>query len=334
VLGYVLNRYGDATAMELREVPIPVAGVGEVLIRVHAAGLNPVDYKMRQGKARLITRLELPTVAGSELSGVVEAVGPGVPHFCEGDRVFARVDKAKLGAFADYVAVGEELVAAMPGTLDFVQAAVLPLAGLTALQALRDELAVTNGDRVFISGGAGGVGTLAIQLAKWMGAEVATTASPRGEALVRSLGADHVIDYTQQRFTDVLHDYDAALDLIGGDDLTDSFAILKPGAKTVSIAGIPEPATARKDLTGGPWLTALFWLASAKLRRQARRHGVGYRYMFMRPSGADLAVLARLVDEHKLKVIMDRTLPFAEIGDAFAYLEQGQAKGKVAVRMV
>jgi alcohol dehydrogenase len=320
--------------MELREVPIPVVGAGEVLIRVHAAGLNPIDYKTRQGRARMVMRLQLPRVAGSELSGVVEAVGPGVTRFSEGDRVFARVDKAKLGAFADYVAVAEDLVAAMPGGLDFVEAAVLPLAGLTALQALRDELAVTSGDRVFISGGAGGVGTLAIQLAKWMGAEVATTASPRGETLVRSLGADHVIDYTRQRFRDVLHDYDAALDLIGGDNLTDSFAILKHGAKTVSIAGVPEPGTSREDLTGGPWLTALFWLVSARLRRQARRHGVGYRYMFMRPSGADLAVLARLVDENKLRVIMDRALPFAEIADAFAYLEQGQAKGKVAVRMV
>ncbi len=332
--GYVLNRYGDATAMELREVPIPVAGVGEVLIRVHAAGLNPVDYKMRDGKMRLIARLELPKVAGSELSGVVEAVGPGVTHLSEGDRVCARVDKTKLGAFADHVAVREELVAAIPDGLDFVEAAGLPLAGLTALQALRDELSVTAGDRVFISGGAGGVGTLAIQLAKWMGAEVATTASPRGETLVRSLGADHVIDYTRERFKHVLHDYDAALDLIGGGSLTDSFGILKRGARTVSVAGIPEPDTARKDLGRGPWLTALFWLASARLRRQARRHGVGYRFLFMRPSGADLALLARLVDEQRLKVIIDRSFPFAQIADAFAYLEQGRAKGKVAVRMV
>ena len=176
--GYVLHRYGDATAMELREVPIPVAGAGEVLIRVHAAGLNPIDYKTREGKARLIMRLELPRVAGSELSGVVEAVGSGVTSFVQGERVFARVDKMKLGAFADYVAVSEDLVAAIPGGLDFVQAAVLPLAGLTALQALRDELAVTTGDRVFISGGAGGVGTLAIQLAKWMGAAVTTSPTP------------------------------------------------------------------------------------------------------------------------------------------------------------
>jgi NADPH:quinone reductase-like Zn-dependent oxidoreductase len=334
VRGYVLTRYGDATAMAIREVPVPAAGPGEVLIRVHAAGLNPIDYKIREGKARLVMPLKLPRVAGSELSGVVEAAGPGVTRISEGDRVFARVDKAQLGAFADYVAVGEELVAAMPDGLDFVEGAALPLAGQTALQALRDELGVTPGGRVFISGGAGGVGTLAIQLAKWMGAEVATTASPRGEALVRSLGADHVIDYTRERFRDVLHEYDAALDLVGGDSLTDSFAILKRGATTVSIAGVPEPTTARKDLAGGPCLTALFWLASARVRRRARRHGVGYRFLLMRPSGTDLAVLARLVDERRLKVVIDRTFPFAEIAGAFAYLEQGRAKGKVVVRMV
>lgn len=180
--GYVLDRYGDATAMTLREVPAPAIEAGSLLIRVHAAGLNPLDYKIRQGKVRLINRLDLPRVAGSELAGVVHAVGPGVTRFAEGDRVFTRVDKSKLGAFGDYSVVSESLVAKMPVELDFVQAAGLPLAGLTALQALRDELVVAKGDRLYISGGAGGVGTMAIQIAKWIGAEVATTASARGES--------------------------------------------------------------------------------------------------------------------------------------------------------
>jgi hypothetical protein len=216
--GYVLNHYGDATAMTLRDVPAPAAEAGSVLIRVHAAGLNPIDYKIRQGKARLLYHLDLPLVAGSELAGVVAAMGPGVTRFAEGDRVFARVDKSRLGAFADYAVVSESLVAKMPARLHFVQAAGLPLAGLTALQALRDELRMAKEDRLYISGGAGGVGTMAIQIAKWMGAEVATTASSRGDALVRRLGADHVIYYTREKARDVLHDYDAALDVIGGDD--------------------------------------------------------------------------------------------------------------------
>jgi alcohol dehydrogenase len=261
---------------------------------------------------------------------VVEAAGGGVTRFAAGDRVFARTDKSKLGAYATYSVVHESLVARMPESLDFIDAAGLPLAGLTALQALRDELVVAPGDRVFISGGAGGVGTLAIQLAVWMGATVATTASPRGEQLVRSLGAETVIDYRQQRFKDALSGYDGAFDLTGGQDLTDSFAILKTGATTVSIAGIPDQVTAR-DLGLGAVVTALLWAASAGIRRQARRRGVGYRYMFMHPSGADLSVLADLVDDGKLKTITDRVFPLDQIADAFAYLEQGHAKGKVVV---
>jgi alcohol dehydrogenase len=331
--GYVLTRYGDADAMQLRDVPEPSPGPGELLIQVHAAGLNPVDYKIRQGKLRMLTHLDLPRVAGSELAGVVAETGPGVTRFTVGDRVFARVDKKKLGAYAPYVAVEQSLVAAMPQSLDFVQAAGLPLAGLTALQALRDELAVSPGDHVFISGGAGGVGTLAIQLANWLGATVATTASAASTELVRSLGAETVVDYRQQKFIDVLRDYDGAFDLTGGQDLPDSFAILKRGAKTVSIAGIPEPVTARADLNAGPLITGLLWLASAKIRRKAQQAGVSYRYLFMHPSGADLDVLSGLVDDGQLRPVIDRVFPFEQIADAFAYLEQGHAKGKVVVQL-
>ncbi|WP_413116516.1 NADP-dependent oxidoreductase [Streptomyces sp. CY1] len=331
--GYVLTRYGGPDAMELREVPAPQAGPGEVLIRVRAAGLNPIDYKLRQGLMRLINRLPLPMVAGSELAGEVAAVGPGVTRFAVGDRVFTRVDKGELGAFATYATVEESLVAKMPARLGCIDAAGLPLAGLTALQALRDELGLRPRDRVFISGGAGGVGTLAIQLAVSMGAEVATTASPRGAALVRSLGATTVIDYREQRFKDVLHDYDGVFDLTGGRDLLDSFTILKPGAKTVSIAKTPEPATARQDMGKGPLLAAVFGLLSAKIRREARRHGASYRFLFMHPSGADLEHLAALVDAGELKPVIDRVFPFEQIADAFAFLEQGRAKGKVVVEM-
>jgi NADPH:quinone reductase-like Zn-dependent oxidoreductase len=330
---FVMTGYGGPKAMELRDVPEPVAGLGEVLVNVMAAGLNPVDFKLRDGKMRLFSRLSLPMVAGSELSGVVAGVGPGVTRFSVGERVFARVDKTTLGAFAPMAAVSVDFLARMPASLDFVDAAGLPLAGLTALQALRDELAVKPGQRIFISGGAGGVGTLAIQLATWMGAEVATTASPRSEELVRSLGATTVIIYREQKFRDILENYDGALDLTGRQDLLDSFAILKPGAKTVSIAGMPEPTTARVDLGAGLPLAAAFWLASAGIRRRARQQGVGYRYLFMHPSGADLELLAGLVEGGRLKPVTDKVFPFGEIAEAFAYLEQGHAKGKVVVRM-
>ena len=330
---YVLTRYGGPGAMEFRDVPEPSPGPGDVRIRVAAAGLNPVDFKLRQGALRPISRLRLPIVAGCEVAGTVDAVGPGPSRFEVGDRVYARVDKRRLGAFAELVCVQQELVAVMPASLGFADAAGLPLAGLTALQALRDELAVGPGTRLFISGGAGGVGTLAIQLAKHFGAEVTTTASARGEALVRRLGADRVIDYTRENFAEALHDFDAVLDLVGGATLKESFRILRPGGRVVSIAGVPEPLTATKDLDAPPWITAVFRVMSLGIRGRARKAKASYRYLFMHPSGDGLRYLAALVDAGQLQPVVDSSYPFARIAEAFAALEQGHAKGKIVVTL-
>jgi NADPH:quinone reductase-like Zn-dependent oxidoreductase len=330
---FVLSGYGGPEHTALAEVPQPSPQPGELLVRVHAAGLNPVDYKTRAGAMRVIRRYPLPIVMGNELSGVVEAVGPRVTRFALGDGVFARVDKDIMGAFADYAVVHEDHAARMPASLDFPSAAAVPLAALTALQALRDELQLRTGQRVFIPGGAGGVGTFAIQIARHLGADVATTASTRGEALVRRLGADVVIDYQRERFEDKLSGYDAAFDLVGGDTLARLWPVLKPGGRVVSIAGMPEPMTARKDLQRGAGLAALFFIASLTTRLRAARHGVSYRYLFMHPSGADLGYLASLIDAKKLQVVIDRVFPFAEAKEAMAYLETGRAKGKVVLAM-
>lgn len=331
---FVLTRYGGAEATELRDMPVPTPGPGEVLIRVHAAGLNPVDFKIRDGKLKVVQGYRMPVVMGNELAGTVEACGAGVTAFEPGDRIYARVPKDRMGAFAEFAAVPADHAALLPAGLDFATAAGVPLAGLTALQALRDELQLKPGSRVFIPGGAGGVGTFAIQLAKWLGAEVTTTASPRGRALVERLGADRVIDYTRQDFAREVRDMDGAFDLIGSDTLEKCFGIVKPGATVVSVAGMPEPLTATKDLGRGPLLASLFWFASFGLRAKARRHGVTYRYLFMHPSGAELAELAALIDRKALEPVIDRIFPFADITDAIAYLESGRAKGKVVVRMV
>lgn len=328
---FVLTRYGGAGAMEFQDVPEPQPGTGDVRIRVKAAGLNPVDCRIRDGDLRPINRLRLPIVAGCEVAGTVDAVGPGPSRFAVGQRVYARVDKKRLGAFAEYVCVDQELVACMPASLDFAAAAGLPLAGLTALQALRDELDVGPDTRLFIPGGAGGVGTLAVQLANHFGARVTTTASPRGEALVRRLGADRVIDYTREDFSVLLRNFDAVLDLVGGATLKKSFGILRPGGRVVSIAGVPEPRTAAEDLDAPPWITAAFSLMSLGIRRRARKVQASYRYLFMHPSGDDLRVLAALVDAGQLQPVMDSTYPFARIAEAFAALERGHAKGKIVV---
>lgn len=327
----VLSRYGGPDATLLTELPRPVPRKGELLVRVRAAGLNPVDYKTRDGGLRIIRRYPLPIAMGNELAGEVDSIGPDVARFAAGDQIFARVDKDTLGAFAEYALVREEHAARLPASLDYQRAAAVPLAGLTALQGLRDELQLAAGQRVFIPGGAGGVGTFAIQLAKGMGAHVATTASARGEALVRRLGADVVIDYTKERFEEKLSGYDAAFDLVGGDTLAGCFAVVKRGGRVVSIVGLPEPQTARKDLGRGGGLAALFWLVSLGTRMRASRHGASYRYLFMHPSGADLAHLAGLVDAGKLEVVIDRVFPFAEAKEAMAYLETGRAKGKVVL---
>ena len=330
---YVLKHYGGPEGSLLMDVSAPTPRPRDILVEVRAAGLNPVDFKFRQGKLRAILRPKLPFVLGNEFAGEVIGVGDDVKQFRVGDRVFARVAKERAGAFAEQACVDEDHVAHMPRDLDFTAAAGVPLAGLTALQALRDELGVRPGQRVFISGGAGGVGTFAIQIAKWLGAHVTTTASKRGEALVRSLGCDEVIDYTAQEISEAHGGFDAGFDVIGGKTLEKMFEIMKPGTKIVSIAGLPEPQTAIKDLGGRRALAAVFWVISYGIRSRARRSGVSYRYLFMHPSGTDLAELAELIEQGKLKVIVDKAYPFANISGALLYVESERAKGKVVVTM-
>jgi NADPH:quinone reductase-like Zn-dependent oxidoreductase len=328
---YVLKHYGGPEGALLMDVPAPTPRPRDILVEVRAAGLNPVDFKFRQGKLRAILRPKLPLVLGNELAGEVIAVGSYVKRFRVGDRVFARVAKDRAGAFAEQACVDEDDAAHMPRNLDFTAAAAVPLAGLTALQALRDELRVKPGQKVFISGGAGGVGTFAIQIAKWLGADVTTTASKRGEALVRSLGCDEVIDYTVHDISNEDGRFDAGFDLIGGKTLEQMFEIMKAGTKIVSVAALPEPQTAIRDLGGRRALSLIFWLISYGIRSRARRAGVSYRYLFMHPSGSDLALLAELIEQGKLKATVDRTYPFAKIAEALDYVESGRAKGKVVV---
>jgi NADPH:quinone reductase-like Zn-dependent oxidoreductase len=330
---YVLEHYGGPEGSRLMDVPAPALRPRDILIEVRAAGLNPVDFKFRQGKLRAILRPKLPFVLGNETAGEVIGVGSDVQRFRVGDRVFARVAKDRAGAFAEQVCVDEDHAAHMPRDLDFTAAAAVPLAALTALQALRDELGVKPGQKVFISGGAGGVGTFAIQIAKWLGAHVTTTASKRGEALVRSLGCDVVIDYMAQDISEAGGRFDAGFDLIGGKTLEQMFEIMKPGTKIVSIAALPEPQTAMKDLAGRRALSVMFWIMSYGIRSRARRAGISYRYLFMHPSGSNLAQIAELIEKGKLKVIVDKVYPFAKISEALAYVESGRAKGKVVVTM-
>ena len=313
------------------DVTAPAPGPRDILVAVRAAGLNPVDFKFRQGKLRAILRPKLPFVLGNELAGEVIAVGGDVKRFRVGDRVFARVAKDRGGAFAEQACVDEDDAAHVPRDLDFTAAAAVPLAALTALQALRDELGVERGQKVFISGGAGGVGSFAIQIAKWLGAHVTTTASKRGEALVRSLGCDEVIDYTAKDISKAEGRFDAGFDLIGGKTLEQMFDIMKPGTKIVSVALFRSRKLRSRTWAAAGLLPPCSGLSATVSDRELGAQGSAIDSFFMHPSGSDLARIAELIEQGKLKVIVDKAYPVARISEALAYVESGRAKGKVVV---
>jgi NADPH:quinone reductase-like Zn-dependent oxidoreductase len=333
MLALQFTAYGGPEQTEVRELPIPSPDSNQVLVRVHAAALNPVDYKFRQGILRPIISPKLPVTLGNDFCGMVEAFGQGVADLQVGQRVLGCVGIDHVGTFAEYAVVPTDRLAAAPENLSDVQAAAVPLAGLTALQTLRDVLRVKPGQRVLISGGAGGVGTFAIQIAKILGVEVTTTASTKGRDLCLRLGADHVIDSHDADALAKLQDFDAALDLVGGATTAAMFGTLKKDATLVSIAAVPEPQTASEDLHAGWGLRLLFGAISLPLRARAKWHGVRYRYYFMRPKSTDLQWLAEQCREGKLVPVIDREFPFADYAAAFEHLEHGHAKGKVVLKM-
>jgi len=327
-----IERFGDNGVVRFGDVPEPTPGPTELLVQVHAASVNPLDFKIRSGKLRQVIEFELPLVLGNDLSGVVRSVGSAVRGFRPGDAVFARLDKRRIGAFAEYAVVDVAHAARKPDRSSHVEAASVPLVGLTSWQAL-DLGGVRAGHKVLIHAGSGGVGSIAIQLAKQRGAEVATTTSAPHEALVRSLGADHVIDYRSQRFEEQLSDYDFVFDTIGGDTLLRSFRVLRRGGVLVSVASLPNARFARS--WGMPshlvWILGILgWRVSAA----ARRHGVRYEYLFMKADGKQLGELGALIEQGLLKPVVQRTFPLERGADALAFVESGRAEGKVVIEIV
>jgi alcohol dehydrogenase len=327
---FIIDRYGSDT-LHPAEMPRPQVGATDVLVQVHAASVNPVDFKIRDGKLKLVRPYPLPLILGNDLAGVVVEVGASVRGFQPGDEVYARADKDRIGSFAEFIAVRAESVALRPASLTMEQAASMPLVALTALQAF-ERAGLKAGQKVLIHAGSGGVGTLAIQLAKHLGAVVATTTSTANVDWVKALGADVVIDYKSQDFAAVLRDYDLVLDTLGGKVPEQSLAVLKPGGQLISISGPPDPAFAREWELG--WaLEQVFRLLSHRVRKRARRLGVGYSFLFMKPSGEQLREIAALIDAGALRPVVDRVFPFEETVAALAYVERGRAKGKVVIKL-
>jgi NADPH:quinone reductase-like Zn-dependent oxidoreductase len=310
-------------------VPTPTTGPRDVLVQVSAASINPLDKMVRNGEFKLLLKYKTPFVLGHDLAGVVMRVGVEVRDYKVGDEVYARPRDLRIGAFAEYIAVDYADIALKPRSLTMEESAAIPLVALAAWQALVELAQIKSGQKVLIHAGAGGLGSTVIQLAKHLGAYVATTANGKDTEKVRGLGADEVIDYAKTNFAESLSGYDVVLDSLGGDNLAKSLNVLKPGGLAISVVGPPDAAFAEQ--IGRPLLKPVMALMSLKVRAQARKLGVRYSFFFMRANGVQLKTLAALYDAGTLRPVLDRTFPFDETLDAIAYVEQGRAKGKVVV---
>ena len=329
---YIIDGYGRQNGGRIAEMPEPALRGDDVLVQVKAASINVLDAKIRQGEFKMILPYPLPLILGNDLAGVVVRVGAEVQRFRPGDEVYARPDARRMGTFAEYIAVSERDLALKPASLSMEEAASLPLVSLTAWQVLVETAKLKKGQKVLIHAGSGGIGTVAIQLAKHRGAYVATTTSAASAAWVKALGADVVIDYKTEDFSSLLHDYDVVLNSLGSDVLVKSLQVLKPGGQLISISGPPTPAFATEQ--GLSWgLKQVMRLLSYRIRRQAKRRGIRYSFVFMRASGEQLAEIGTLVESGAIRPVIDRVFPFAETREALAYVETGRAKGKVVVRV-
>jgi NADPH:quinone reductase-like Zn-dependent oxidoreductase len=327
---WFIQSYGGPEVLEFGELPEPVVGARDVLVEIRAASVNPIDIRVRKGELKRLVKYRFPVTMGTDLAGVVTAVGAEVSRFSVGDEVYARPHRLRIGSFAERIAVHEDEAALKPKTLAFEAAASLPLVGLTARQAMLDIAQLKPGQKILIHAGAGGVGSFAVQLAKHLGAYVATTASQAKHDLLRSLGADELIDYRQQDFAQRLAGYDMVFDTLGGATLLKSFGVLRAGGIVVSVAGPPDLQLAR-DWPMPLYLRLGIRAISWRVRRAASRHHCRYRFMLMRPSGHELAEIAALVDAGVIRPVLDRIYPFEQVREAIAYAETGRATGKVVV---
>ena len=328
----VIDRYGRNDLVRIAEVAVPTVGPTDLLVRVRAASVNPLDVKTRRGEVKVLLKYRFPLVLGNDLAGEVVDLGAQVTRFRKGDAVYARLDAERIGAFAEYAVVREGTAAPKPVNVSFAEAASLPLVALTAWQALVEIGRLRAGQRVLIHAGSGGVGSIAIQLARHLGATVLTTVGRRNVDLVKRLGADVAIDYRSERFEDVARECDVVLDSAGGDTLVRSFACARPGGVVVSIGGAPSAAFARRWGLN-PLLVLALGVMSRKATSAARRHGVRYEYLFMRADGDQLREITRLVEAGAIAPLVDRTFPLAQVRDALAYSEAGRATGKVVVEV-
>lgn len=304
----VIEQYGDKEQLKEMEVPTPEINDNQVLVEMKATSINPIDWKLREGYLKQMLPFEFPIILGWDAAGIIRKVGKNVKGFQVGDAIFSRPATTRFGTYAENVVIDEDLLAKKPENISFEEAASVPLAGLTAWQALFDAAKLQEGEKVLIHAGAGGVGSLAIQLAKDKGAYVATTASEKNHTLLKEFGADEVIDYKTTNFEKVLHDYDVVFDTMGGEIQTKSFQVLKRGGRLVTIVNAPD-------------------------QEKANEYGVTAIPIWLQPNGKQLEQLGALLEKGKLKAIVGHVFPFSEQGmkEAHALSESHHAKGKIVI---
>jgi NADPH:quinone reductase-like Zn-dependent oxidoreductase len=330
-----IKKFGPVEkVLKIEEIPVPTVGDENVLVEVHATSMNPFDYKTINGAIEIksLVNHKFPLTVGIDLSGTVSRVGSRVTRFRPGDEVFAKMPGETSGAFSEFVVTKESWLAPKPKTISHEEAASIPLVGLTTWQALIDTANLKKGQKVFIQGGSGGIGTFAIQLAKYIGATIATTASGENAELVKRLGADLVIDYRAQNFRDILKDYDVVYDTLGRKALEDSLYVLKRGGIVVTIAGVPDSQFSRKQ--GIQWyLRAIFYLMNTKIRNLCHNLGIRYNFVLAQSRGDELTEISKLIDQGEIRPIIDKVFPFEETKEAMLYLKKGKVKGKVVAKI-
>ncbi len=325
---FVVTHYGP-DGLEAADVPAPTVEPRDVLVDVRAASINPLDKMVRNGEFKQLLKYKPPFTLGHDVSGVITEVGSEVRDFKVGDEIYARPRDLRIGAFAEQIAIDSDDISLKPRSLSFEEAAAVPLVALAAWQAMVGLASVKPGQKVLVHAGGGGLGSTVIQVAKHLGAHVATTAHTRDVERVRALGADEVIDFTSTDFAEVLSGYDVVLDSLGAASLEKSLTVLKPGGLAISVVGPPDPHMA--DQLGKPLLKPVMALLSRKIRSRAKKLGVRYSFLFMEANGTQLTTLAALYDDGILKPVLDRTFPFADTIEAMAYVEHGKANGKIVV---
>lgn len=329
---FILNKYGKNEKLKLTESVLPIEKENEILVEVHSAGLNQLDSKLKSGEFKLILPYKMPLILGHDVAGVVVKTGTKVSRFKVGDEIFARVSDMKIGTLAEYIAIDEKDAALKPNTISMEEAASIPLVALTVWQAFVERANLQKGQKVFIQAGSGGVGTIAIQLAKHLGAFVATTASEKNFDMLKNLGADIVIDYKKENFETILKDYDVVLNSQDFKTLEKSLKILKPGGKIISISGPPTPEFA-KSINAPSIVRFILWLTSLKVRNKAKKLDIDYSFLFMKADGKQLEQIANLLSSEAIKTVVDKVFPFKQTNEAFDYMESGHAKGKVVVKI-